>query len=229
MRGYIPLGKRFVLALRGTFGFLDPFGGDLTKTPTPSCPYGADASIRCIQAPSSASTVDRSRYIQVLQIRGFNSGGPQSNRGYSYSGVGPQEFVPHVSPIQSNGLPIPIATDGTALWEGSAELRFPIFEQIGGELFLDGSDVRWHLTDFGAPFAPHLSSGFGLRYLTPVGPFRIDFGVRIPGAQVFGIAENQRPVYDPTGTALYLDPKYGQSGSVLGLPLAISLAIGDAF
>jgi outer membrane protein insertion porin family/translocation and assembly module TamA len=235
-RGYIPISKRVVLALRGTFGFLDPFGGDLAKTPNPGpyCPYGADPANRCIQAPGSGSTVDRSRYIQVLQIRGFNSGGPQSNRGYSYSGVGPQEFVPHISPVQSNHLALPIATDGAALWEASAELRFPVFGQLGGELFVDSSDVEWHLSDLGAPFAPHLSSGLGLRYLTPVGPFRIDFGVRIPGAQVLGIPNNKLPVYDPTASPACistscLDPKYGQSGSVVGLPLAISLAIGDSF
>ena len=174
--------------------------------------------------------VDRSRYIQVLQIRGFNSGGPQSNRGYSYSGVGDQEVVPHITPVQSNGIALPIATGGAALWEASAELRFPVVGQLGGELFVDSSDVRWHLSELGAPFAPHLSSGLGLRYLTPVGPFRIDVGVRIPGAQVLGIPNNRLPVYDPTASAgCCLDPKYGQSGSVVGLPLAISLAIGDSF
>jgi hypothetical protein len=64
-----------------------------------------------------------------------------------------------------------------------------------------------------------------------VGPFRLDVGWRIGAAQVSG-----KPygciAYDPTATGTgtcYLDPKYGQSGSVFGLPLAISLAIGDAF
>src|SRR5262249_41513026 len=72
LRGYTPIAKRWPLALRGAFGILHPFGGELAKTPTPSFST----------APASAAMVDRARYIQVLQLRGFQSGGPTSNRGY---------------------------------------------------------------------------------------------------------------------------------------------------
>ena len=229
VRGYVPIAHRWTLALRGTFGFLYAFGGDLSKTPTPRCPY--DPTTACLQnAPAGATTVDRSRYIQVLQLRGFNSGGPTSNRGYAYNGVGPQELIPNISPVQSNGSLVPIATGGKALWEASAELRFPLYQKLGATVFVDASDVRWSLAELAAPFAPHLSSGLGFRYLTPVGPFRADFGVRIPGAQVMDSGKGTCPSFDPNGgSTCYLDPRYGQASPVLSLPLAVSLAIGEAF
>jgi outer membrane protein insertion porin family/translocation and assembly module TamA len=223
------------LALRATAGFLVPFGGTLASTPTPTCPF--DTTIQCfpsgpLSVPPGASTVDRAAYIQVLQLRGFTSGGPNSNRGYAYNGVGPQELVQNISPIQiSNGQLVPIATGGTAMWEASVELRFPLYEPLGATIFVDGSDVRWHLAELAAPFAPHLSTGFGLRYQTPVGPFRADFGVRIPGAQVLG--KGTCPAYDPNPSpgesTCYLLPLYGQASPTVTLPLTIALALGEAY
>jgi outer membrane protein insertion porin family/translocation and assembly module TamA len=238
MRGYIPLGKRTTLALRVTAGILYAFGGALAQAPNPECPFGIDPGIRCArQLPAGVTqdkAVDRARYIQVLQLRGFNSGGPTSNRGYAYNGIGPQEFIPLISQVGANGKLLPIATGGSALWEASAEIRFPLYDKIGATVFLDGSDVRWRWADLTAPFAPHLSTGLGLRYLTPVGPFRADFGVRIPYLQVLG--KDKCEAYDPNATTptsgllgCYLAPQYGQAGPVFQLPLAVSFAIGEAF
>ncbi len=134
-------------------------------------------------------------------------------------------------------------TGGKALWEASVELRFPVWDKLGLSLFVDGSDVRQRILDFGAPFAPHLSTGLGIRYATPVGPLRVDIGLRIPGLQVIGLAP-RCGIYDPSTVATlapcqqgqrvptgggYIDPVYGQAGSLQGVPLAISLAIGEAF
>ncbi len=227
--------------------------------PLPTVVYPTQQKAESCQATGTLTAqqqnaVDHSRYVQILQLRGFTSGGPSSNRGYGYNGVGPQEVVQGVSPYVTlptvSGTPpvalVPIATGGKAVWEASIELRFPLYDKLGATLFAEGSDVRREITDFAAPFAPHLSTGFGLRYLTPVGPLRADFGVRVPGAQVIG---QNCPAYDPTtgvggvpgtngklpcnpGTAVsdrYLAPQYGQAGSVFGLPMAVSLAIGEAF
>lgn len=256
VRGYIPIGKRWTLALRMTGGYLHAFGGDLAKTPCPTLPYSDyGSSSMCAIQPPTDRLVSRARYIQLLQLRGFNSGGPNSNRGYSFNGVGPQEQIPLVSQQATlagpNGtqqtVQLPIATGGSVMWEASAELRFPISERykIGGVLFLDGSDVRQSFAELGAPFAPHLSTGIGLRYQTPVGPIRADIGVRIPGLQVIG---SMCQAYDPAaavkaGTTAVCDPRtksevargflspyYGQAGPVFDVvPIAVSLAFGEAF
>ena len=62
---------------------------------------------------------------------------------------------------------------------------------------------------------PHLSTGAGLRYETPVGPIRLDVGYRIPKAQELGKDELIQGEGDP--------------GTLLGLPIAIHFALGEAF
>ena len=44
---------------------------------------------------------------------------------------------------------------------------------------------------------PHLSVGPGVRYESPVGPIRLDFGIRVPGAQALG--QDELPT-DPAST-----------------------------
>jgi len=186
-RGYIPIGKKVTLALKLGGGFLYPFGGDLTATPYPDYPYPVDASLDkatgCPVLPAGAQLgadeTYRSRWIQVLQLRGFSSGGTNSNRGYAYSAVGPQEIVPGASPKDNAGTQLPLATGGRALWEASVELRFPVYKKFGMTLFLDGSDVRQRPEDFATVFAPHLSTGLGIRYDTPVG----EHGLQLSGGQ----------------------------------------------
>lgn len=243
VRGYIPISKRVTLAMRLVAGFLHVFGGDFARNPTPATPFEATESNANCRSSRKQEGLDRCRWIQLMQLRGFNSGGPNSNRGYIFNGVGPQEPVPGVSPVDVNGAYLPMATGGQALWEASVELRFPIYEKIGATIFVDGSDVRRKLADFGAPFAPHLSTGIGLRYGTPIGPIRLDLGLRIPGLQVIG-ANYRCGIYDPSlaaGAAIcqpglrvptgggFLDPIYGQAGTIRGVPLTVSIAFGEAY
>jgi len=98
---------------------------------------------------------------------------------------------------------------GFTLWEASVELRFPMGGPVEGALFTDGSDVSPQPLLFRWRF--HISSGFGLRYVTPIGPVRLDVGYRIPGLQA----------HDSSGE--------GTPTSILGAPIAVSFGIGEAF
>jgi outer membrane protein assembly factor BamA len=226
-RGYIPISRKVTLAMRFAPGLL------VTKG------YG-DA----IDLNKSCAASDCGSDIQILQFRGFFSGGANSNRGYPYNGAGPHMRVPFLAGLSSADATqanLAIAVGGATIWEGSVELRFPIVDKLGATLFFEGSNVGLKLEDFFRSFgAPHFSTGFGLRYLTPVGPLRADFGVRIPCLQVLSVPHPCRPVYDPNletqipaataaDLARYLGPAFGTAGTVFSLPLAISIAIGEAY
>ncbi len=197
VRGYVAISKRATLASRLAVGFLFPQN------------YGSELS------GGNASTPAECHDLQLLQLRGFFSGGPYSNRGYGYNEVGPH--VTATCSAQISTVNQSTATGGLSMWEASAELRVPIGESFGTALFVDASDVTGCMGVVRFTH-PHLSTGFGLRYDTPVGPLRADFGWRIPGAQALDAKRaclRDAPDFDPKPT--------------LGLPIAISIAIGEAF
>lgn len=208
VRGYIPITKkRVTLALRGSIGFLfaQNYGGSV-KDP------------RSVYEGSE----ERTRDYQLTFFRGFFSGGPTSNRGYPLRGVGPHDFVPFLSPdaelqrvnVGCGGeFDCRSPTGGFSIWEASAEVRFVIDGPLSAATFCDASDVSPRQTDIRLNH-PHLSCGVGGRYDTPVGPVRLDVGYRIPGMQTIGglTREEREPETFP-----------------LGIPIAVSFGIGEAF
>ncbi|MDT8285582.1 MAG: BamA/TamA family outer membrane protein [Elusimicrobiales bacterium] len=99
----------------------------------------------------------------------FFSGGANSIRGYDERAVGPED---------AEGNPI----GGRVTAGANAEFRFPVYKDLRGALFADGgqSALRTSGVD---PSRWKLGAGFGLRYRTPVGPLRADFGYKLnPGS-----------------------------------------------
>ncbi len=115
----------------------------------------------------------------------FFAGGGQSIRGFGLNQAGPRD--------PTTGFPI----GGLALLEFNQELRFPlklpyVGNRIGGTFFYDAGNVYTDLTHITWRYTPasltnlnYLSHtvGAGLRYATPIGPVRIDFGYQINPAQ----------------------------------------------
>jgi outer membrane protein insertion porin family/translocation and assembly module TamA len=160
VRGYVPLSRRWTLALRASVGFLYPFPAS----------YGSSLG------PTLFPSTDD---IQLVFFRGFFSGGPNSNRGYPYRGVGPKGNVSQFLPgVFEDVFP----TGGLSLWEASVEVRFPLSGDLGGVAFCDASDVSRYRFDIRLLY-PHLSCGAGIRYDTPVGAVGLDLGFPIPGLQ----------------------------------------------
>jgi len=103
----------------------------------------------------------------------FTSGGAEGQRGFGRGRLSPQV-------IGSTGKLVPVG--GEALIESSLELRIGLFDifdnQLRLALFLDGADVVLAFSELQLPNL-HYAAGLGLRYDTPVGPVRVDFGVRL--------------------------------------------------
>lgn len=203
VRGYVPLGKRVTVALRTALGFVFPFdwGSHLTDT-TPS--------------------PERNRDLQIAMFRGLYAGGASSNRGYPLRGVGPHAVMPYVTEqvastcsFDSTNVGCLLPTGGLTSWEASVEVRVKLVGPLATAVFADAADVSPYRANIRLA-RPHLSAGLGLRYETPVGPIRLDVGCRIPGAQYLEpVSEVERAGEDP--------------GTLLGLPIAIAVGIGEAF
>jgi outer membrane protein insertion porin family len=92
-------------------------------------------------------------------------GGASSLRGWGRFEVGP---------ISGFGLPI----GGHTMLEGSSEVRAPITGKFGAVAFVDFGNVWSQPWDFD-PGDLRYAAGPGLRYLTPIGPARVDFGYQL--------------------------------------------------
>ncbi|MEM5790224.1 MAG: BamA/TamA family outer membrane protein, partial [Syntrophobacteraceae bacterium] len=93
------------------------------------------------------------------------SGGSDSVRGYPYQRLGP---------LDVDGNPI----GGLGLLEGSLEWRFPIRKPFEGVLFFDFGNISSEINSFSWADTRY-TAGVGLRYLTIVGPLRVDFGYEL--------------------------------------------------
>lgn len=113
----------------------------------------------------------------------FFAGGDTTVRGFARDGLG------DVGTLDPNGFP----TGGNALVIVNAELRAPLWRDLGGVVFLDAGNVFRRVGDLDLG-ALRASAGFGLRYKSPIGPVRVDLGfkldeaVTVPGRREPGYA-----------------------------------------
>jgi outer membrane protein insertion porin family/translocation and assembly module TamA len=215
------LGRRSVFAARLAFGFLFP--GNYGATLDRGSSEGGQAELD----PTDPAVVSDQ---QKLLFRAFYSGGPSSNRGYPIRSVGPQGPIGYLVPSNLSGANCSIENQsidelpagcirplgGLTLWEFSLETRFPISGPFEGAVFVDMSDLTREVGQIRLD-VPHISPGFGLRYVTPVGPLRLDLGFRPPYLQAIGQKELAREDGEPGSPFLGF------------LPMSLYLAIGEAF
>jgi outer membrane protein assembly complex protein YaeT len=101
---------------------------------------------------------------RVPLVRRFFPGGANSVRGYPYQSLGP---------LDSAGKPL----GGEAMFVSNWEVRFPLYKELGGVLFVDAGNA-WESVNSSIGDL-RFTAGFGLRYETPVGPLRMDVGYQL--------------------------------------------------
>jgi outer membrane protein assembly complex protein YaeT len=98
----------------------------------------------------------------------FFAGGDNTIRGFALDRVGA------ANTITDQGFP----RGGNAVLILNAELRVPVWREIGAAFFVDGGNVFNRVTEFDVGDLRG-GAGFGLRYRSPLGPIRLDLGFRM--------------------------------------------------
>jgi len=122
----------------------------------------------------------------------FFSGGADSLRGFPINGAGPQRPVTVCSnPNDASTctiISVPVGGHMFAIVNSEARFPIPLKDGLGGVIFYDGGNVysSANLHQFTSNYTN--SIGAGIRYHTPVGPLRIDFGYNLnapPGVRAW--------------------------------------------
>jgi outer membrane protein assembly factor BamA len=152
----------------------------------------------------------------------FYAGGANSVRGFAQSRLGPrvlvvadpQDLISKADPDQPDCTEAEVAdltcdatgaafesrpTGGTRVLEGNAELRFGVTGDLEAVTFVDVGQV-WGADQSIQLDALELTPGVGLRYLSPVGPLRLDVGYNFRGDERLSVITRR---IEPNGSGGY--------------------------
>jgi outer membrane protein insertion porin family/translocation and assembly module TamA len=187
----------------------------------------------------------------------FYAGGANSVRGFAQSRLGPRVLA-QTDPEQllhkadsllvanctvadlvnvtcdANGARLQSQpTGGTRVLEGNAEVRFALGTDLEAVTFVDFGQV-WGGGQAVNLDAIEFTPGIGVRYLSPVGPLRVDLGYNFRGDEPLSVITQRIETdaaaangYRATGDLVVLGPRVLSGGSESRLQLHIS--IGQAF
>ena len=153
----------------------------------------------------------------------FYSGGANSVRGFAQNQLGPRVLTVDVDnllafrsatagpicvPMQIIDLTCdagalddavfeaPRPTGGRLVVEGGIEYRVPVGPRVEAAVFADFGRV-WAEAGSGAVSEFEVAPGVGIRYLSPIGPIRVDLGYRFRGVEDLSVVTSQIRAFDP--------------------------------
>jgi len=245
---YEPLTDRSVLAGRVRVGWV-----------------GAGAFEKLLGTPTGGADI-------VHPQKRFYAGGANSVRGFPQSRLGPRVLTTDVEPLLSaagagctaaevvdltcnasplgDGSFVSRPTGGTRVIEGNLEVRFPVASSFEGAAFADFGQV-WGERKAVSLKDIQITPGIGIRYLSAIGPLRVDLAYRFRGGQDLSVVTTQIRPFDPaadapgskiivdghaidyvkTGALAVLTPQvlFGDSPAWSLRRLQLHLSIGQAF
>jgi translocation and assembly module TamA len=236
---YFRMGRSSVLAGRVRAGWVRPLGGTAEALGMPETDVGI-----------------------LHPRRRFLAGGSRSVRGYAEHQLGPRvltiparELITPTDTTDTSACTVGTLADlscdpnaaesqhfsprplgGNTLLEASVEYRFPLTPTITGAVFVDAGLLRGARVNFPPGDRSDVTPGLGVRYLSPIGPVRVDLGIRrllveeLPVVtEVTGPDGVQRLVQ--LETLKRYDPTEGNSGGLRKIlsRLQLHLAIGESF
>jgi len=114
-------------------------------------------------------------YGGIPESKKFFGGGAYSNRAYGFRELGvitsPTEYLTWGAMSMANL---------------SVEFDYPVWGDLSAAVFTDNTMLTADAYDFSGEIIS--SAGFGVRYLTPVGPFKVDVGMNVADPSQYGIS-----------------------------------------
>ena len=130
---------------------------------------------------------DEQQKEDIYRLEGFYLGGINSLRGYEPRSVGPKSGDLTGQPHEG------IALGGNFMLLSNVEITFPLVQEAGlkGVVFLDAGDAwgRQESVDLGDL---KYSAGFGVRWLSPMGPLRLEWGYKLSDSDDVADTNNSR-------------------------------------
>lgn len=235
---FFPIGRRSAIGAHLRLGYVDALKSTL-----------AAVGVGGVDASGATSDV-------LHPSKRFYAGGSQSVRGYGEGQLGPRVLTIPASKLLANDSSCTAATitqcnpdapkfqdrdftprplGGNELVEGSVEFRFPLYgKSFLGATFVDAAFLAQNTNKTLPRSKLAATPGFGVRYLSPVGPIRVDIGINPVTAEKLPVVTED---VASGGTSLVrlasrrtYSPAQGGGGlnDVLNR-LTLHLSIGEAF
>ncbi|RLA80572.1 MAG: outer membrane protein assembly factor, partial [Epsilonproteobacteria bacterium] len=119
--------------------------------------------------------IDEENRNSLPESKYFFAGGSFSNRAYGF-----RELGVIISPTEDTIY-------GASTWANlTFEADYPIVGDLYGAVFNDNTMLTADAYDFSGEIIS--SAGVGIRYMTPIGPFKLDVGMNINDTSQYGIA-----------------------------------------
>ena len=146
----------------------------------------------------------------------FFSGGANSVRGFAQNQLGPRvltvdparlliadadttaicapaeimNLTCDANALDPHAFGTPRPTGGSKVLEGGVEYRFVVGRRLETAVFVDFGRI-WTEQESGGASRFEISPGFGVRYLSPIGPIRFDVGYRFRGDENLQVVTSQ--------------------------------------